>query len=153
MRKCTQGKNQGPDFIIGGLFLILKGAGEASLGWHVATDKRGMDTNEGLSDSILTGEFIPRHKWSVLLLSTECAASKSTVLAPDVYVWWSTASSKMIAVTRQNVFSHPYIIRKSLDHEKVHPMQKPGTRFYHRWPTFNTKRSRGGIFGSTYING
>ena len=85
MRKCTQCNNQGPDFIIDGLFLIHEGAGEASLGRHISTDKRGMETNEGLSDSVLTGELIPRHKWSVLLLSTECAASKSTVLVSDVY--------------------------------------------------------------------
>ena len=85
MRKCTQCKNQGPDFLIDGLFLILEGAGEASLGLYISTDKSDMDTNESLGDSIITGESIPRHKWSVLLLCTECATSKSTVLASDVY--------------------------------------------------------------------
>ena len=153
MRKCTPCKNQGPDFLIDGLFFILKGAWEASLGRHTSTDKSDMDTNESLGESVITGELIPPRKWAVLFLCTECATSKSTVLSSDVYFWRSTASSKMIAVTRQNVFPLPYTIMNSLDHEKVHPMQKPGTRFSHRWPTFNTKRRLGGIFGSTYLNG
>ena len=55
-------RNQGPDFLIDGLFLKQKGAGEASLGGYISKDKSDMDSNKGLGDSIITGEFMPRHK-------------------------------------------------------------------------------------------
>ena len=74
MKQRTLCRNQGPVFLIDGLFLMQKGAGEASLSRLISKDKSDMDTIESL------GESMPRHKWSVLLLLTEGTTSKSTVL-------------------------------------------------------------------------
>ena len=80
MKQQASCRNQGPVFLIDGLFLMQKGAGEASLSRLISKDKSDMDTIESLGESIITGESMPRHKWSVMLLFTECATSTGTVL-------------------------------------------------------------------------
>ena len=80
MKQQASCRNQGPVFLIDGLFLMQKGAGDASLSRLISKDKSDMDTIESFGESIITGKFMPRHKWSMLLLGTECAPSKSTVL-------------------------------------------------------------------------
>ena len=80
MEQRTLCRNKGHVFLVDGLFFMQQGAGKASLGRHISKDKSDMDTIESSGDSIFTGYFMLRHKWSVLLLFTECATSKSTVL-------------------------------------------------------------------------
>ena len=63
----------------------------------------------------------------------------------------SVASSKKTAAKSQDVLSHPYSIRKSFAQEIVHLMQKPGTRFSHRWPILKAKRCREASLGG-YIS-
>ena len=80
MKQQASCRNLGPVFLIDGLFLMQKGGGKASLASYISKDKSDMDTIESLGESIITGQLMPRHKWSVLLLVTECETSKSTVL-------------------------------------------------------------------------
>ncbi len=55
MNEQASCRNQGPVFLIDGLFLMQKGAGEVSLSRLISKDKSDMDTIEGLGESIITG--------------------------------------------------------------------------------------------------
>ena len=55
MKQQASCRNQGPVFLIDGLFVMQKGAGEASLSRHISKDKSDMVTIEGLGESIITG--------------------------------------------------------------------------------------------------
>ena len=54
MKQRTLCRNQGPVFL-DGIFLMQKGAGEASLGRYISKNISDMDTIERLGDSIITG--------------------------------------------------------------------------------------------------
>ena len=55
MKQQASCRNQGPVFLIDGLFLMQKGAGKVPLGRHISKDKSDMDTIEGLGESLITG--------------------------------------------------------------------------------------------------
>ena len=56
MKQQASCRNQGPVFLIDGIFLMQKGAGDASLSRLISKDKSDMDTIESLGESIITGD-------------------------------------------------------------------------------------------------